>query len=212
LTPETFQQLKETDWGAVGQELLAFAIQRIQDYKWGTYNWQELPKGNTPEDIVQHIIEKTLTDKRHWDPHKGPLVPWLKDQVKSVVDALYNSAACRREIPAPTDADEDDSDDFRSSQRLALDSFASPANANPENILLEKEEAEWAAKRINALFAAVEGEPELQQVLSAMIDGCEPKPRYIATEIGVSIPEVNNRLKRIRRHALKPEKELDHAK
>jgi DNA-directed RNA polymerase specialized sigma24 family protein len=212
LTPETFQQLKETDWSTVGQELLAFTIQRIQNYRWGTYSWQELPKGKTPEDIVQHIIEKTLMDERHWDSHKGPLVPWLKDQVKSVVDALYHSAARRREIPAPIFADETDSDDLRTSQRLALDNFASPTDADPENLLLEKEEAEWAAERVNALFAAVAGEPELQQVLSAILDGCEPKPSYLAAEIGVPLSEVNNRLKRIRRHALKLEKELEHAK
>jgi DNA-directed RNA polymerase specialized sigma24 family protein len=211
LTPETFQQLKETEWGSVGQELLAFTIQRVQNYKWGTYSWQELPKGRTPEDIVHHIIEKTLTGERHWDPQKGPLVPWLKDQVKSVVDAVCHSATRRREIPTPTDADED-SDDLRSSQRLALDNFPSPTEVNPENILLEKEEAEWEAKKINALFAAVSGQPELQQILSVIMDGCEPKPRYIAAEIGVSESEVNNRLKRIRRHALKLEKELEHAK
>jgi DNA-directed RNA polymerase specialized sigma24 family protein len=212
LTPETFQQLKETDWGAVGQELLAFTILRIQNYKWGTYSRQELPQGKTPEDIVQHIIEKTLTGKRHWDPQKGPLVPWLKDQAKSVVDAVYNSAARRREIPTSTDDDENESDDLGLPRHRALDSFASPSNASPENILLEEEEAEWAAKRINTLFAAVSGEPELQQVLSVMMDGCEPKPRYLAEERGVSISEINNCLKRIRRHALKLEKEFDHAK
>lgn len=212
MTPETFKQLHSTDWSSVGKRLLAFTLWRIRNYTWSADKSSNLTQGTTAQDIVQKVITKTISGERKWNPEEGPLEPWLKDQVKSVVDALYNSAPNLHEISVSSGSSEDDSDDSTLPSQPGIDDFASPPSTNPANILLKKESTEWAAQRINALFAAVSGEPELQQVLSAMMDGCEPKPRYLAEELGVSTIEINNRLKRLRRHALKLEKELDHAK
>jgi LmbE family N-acetylglucosaminyl deacetylase len=44
------------------------------------------------------------------DPARGPLVPWLKDQVKSVIDALANAAVRRHETQA---AEGDNVEEFR---------------------------------------------------------------------------------------------------
>ena len=211
MTPEIYQLLKNTDWDVVGKQLLAFTIWRVQNYRWGTYSRWELPQGKTPEDIVQQVIEKTLSGKRHWDPQEGPLLPWLKDQVKSIVDALFQSAAHRHEVQIPEDEDTHESLDSIPPQQQTTENFATPI-LDPEINLMEKEEAEWTAKNVNALFAALSGEPELQQVLTAMLDGCEPKPRFLAKELGVSVSEINNRLKRLRRHAMKLEMEFSHAK
>ena len=57
------------------------------------YGWinsaSELLPGRdfTVDDIVQHVILKTINGERKWDPQKGLLFLWLKYQVKSVMDA-----------------------------------------------------------------------------------------------------------------------------
>ena len=74
---------------------------------------------------------------------------------------------------------------------------------SPEAILLEKEAAAQAAERADVVFQAVNDEPELEAVMSAILDGCEPKPRYLAAQLGISVEGINNRLKRLRRRAMK---------
>ena len=149
--------------------------------------------GQSLDDVVQHVIEKTISGKRRWDPAKGPLVPWLKDQVKSVIDALANAAVRRHETQAP---EGDSAEEF-------VESPVASRSPSPEAILLEKEAAEQVAERADALFQAVNREPELEAVMNAIINGCEPKPRYLAAELGVSVEDINNRLKRLRRRAMK---------
>ncbi len=59
------------------------------------------------------------------------------------------------------------------------------------------------AERANELFQAVSGEQELEEVLEAVMNGCAHTPRHLAAELDVPIQDINNRLKRIRRRALK---------
>ena len=114
-------------------------------------------------------------------------MPWLKDQIKSVIDALATSAASRREVLA-VERDEEEQEE----KALAVQP------ANQEKILL-------VAERINTLFNAVSDDRELEEVVEAIMDGCEPTPRHLSAELHVSIQDVNNRLKRLRRRALKEE-------
>jgi hypothetical protein len=152
-----------------------------------------LAAGQSLEDMVQQIIEKTISGERHWDPAKGPLVPWLKDQVKSVIDTLANAAVRRHETQSAEGGDIEESVAGPSTSRsLSL-----------ETILLENEAAAQMAERVDGLFQAVNDDPELEAVMSAILNGCEPKPRYLAAELGVSVEDINNRLKRLRRRAMK---------
>jgi DNA-directed RNA polymerase specialized sigma24 family protein len=153
-----------------------------------------LAAGQSLEDVVQHVIEKTISGERHWDPAKGPLVPWLKDQVKSVIDAIANAAVRRHETQA---AEGDNAEEF------VEDHPGASRPLSPEAIVLEKEAAAQVAERADALFQAVNDEPELEAVMSAILNGCAPKPRYLAAELGVSVEDINNRLKRLRRRAMK---------
>jgi hypothetical protein len=60
-----------------------------------------------------------------------------------------------------------------------------------------------ARDRVRSLYQVVENNPELQEVIVVIWGGCEPQPRYIAHELGLSVREVDNRLKRLRRCASK---------
>ena len=156
------------------------------------YHWQsgrhiDFAPGCTPEDVVQRVIERTLSGARHWDPAKGPLVPWLKDQVKSVIDALTKSAPSRHEVLAGEKDGEDQEE-----RELAVQP------AYQEKSLLTTE-------RINALFLAVSDDSELTEVVEAIISGCEPTAIPLSVELKVSRQDINNRLKRLRRRALSEE-------
>ena len=152
-----------------------------------------LAAGQSLEDMVQQVIEKTISGERRWDPAKGPLVPWLKDQVKSVIDALANAAVRRHETQsAEGDKVEESVAGPGTSRSLSL-----------EAILLENEAAAQMAERVDGLFQAVNDEPDLEAVMNAILNGCEPKPRYLAAEIGVSVGDITHRLKGLRRRALK---------
>jgi DNA-directed RNA polymerase specialized sigma24 family protein len=188
------------DWSAVGKELLAFAESRARNYQWRSSRNLVLAAGQSLEDVVQRIIEKTISSERRWDPAKGPLVPWLKDQVKSVIDALANAAVRRHETQAPEH-------ETQAPERDSLEEFVegpvASRSLSPEGILLEKEVDAQMKERADALSQAVNGEPELKAVVNAIRNGCEPKPRYLAAELGVSVKEINYRLKRLRRRAIK---------
>ena len=196
LDRETFEILRKADWEAIGKELLAFAEYCAWKYTWSHSGHSNLAAGQTTEDIVQEVIVKTLEGVRKWDPAKGPLVPWLRDQVKSLVEHLYQSAAHRHERPIPeTDNGEELSDQIQ--YRASQANVHFPAGpATPERIMLKREEIE---QRETVLFQAVEGDSELEDVVEALMGGCEPRARHIAEELGVPVEDIYNRLRRLKR-------------
>ena len=200
-----FKELQEADWDAISKELLAFALWWADRYRWRSGSKDILPDGYELCDIVQHVIEKTINGDRKWDPDKGELIPWLKNQVKSVIDAMAKSATHRKEFYF-SDDDEDgltEQEEFAAQQ---IDPSDNLYRLTPEEVILYKESdgerREKALIKYSALFYAIEGDEELEEVLEAVIDGCELKPRYLAQELNVPVENINNRLKRLRRKAI----------
>ncbi|HOU12774.1 MAG TPA: hypothetical protein PKZ84_06630 [Anaerolineae bacterium] len=199
---ETFKLLQQAGWDTIGKKLLAFTVWRAQNYRWRRGDGFELVVGKTCEDIVQEVILKTLNGDRHWDPNKGELLPWLKDQIKSELDHFAKSTAHRYEKPIPQD--ENQEDDTGMLDCLAqIHNSINTSISEPEQAIVDTEDRAGIKQQVNALFEIVDGVPELEQILEAVIDGCEPKPRELADWLSISVQEVNNRLKRIRRQARK---------
>lgn len=199
MDPETLKLLDEQDWNSIGKHLVGFAVHRARNYHWRRGGPWELAAGETVEDIVQEVILKTIEGKRNWDPDKGPLVPWLRDQVKSEVDHLCNSWAHQHEEPVPQSEDGEDLTDVVDDSACGEQTAGPRPSRNPEEIVLTREEIE---RRADALFRAADGDAELEEVLEAVAN-CDPKPRYLAVEIGVPVDDIYNRMKRLRRHARK---------
>jgi RNA polymerase sigma factor (sigma-70 family) len=186
LDQETLGLLEETDWGMIRKEMLTYATQRARSYWWRRGAGLELAAGMTVEDVVQEVVVKALSGVRRWDPARGQLLPWLQAQSRSIIDALARSAPHRREVSI-----------------LADENLASGQLPDPLEIVLEKEAKVQMGQKVIALLHAVEGEPELREVLEAIMRGCQPKPRHIAAELGVSVKDIDDRLKRLRRRALR---------
>jgi DNA-directed RNA polymerase specialized sigma24 family protein len=188
LEQKTRDLLQEMDWSAIRKALLIYATWRARGYCWHRGESPDLAKGYTVEDVVQEVIVKTFEGTRRWDPEKGQLLPWLQLQSKSVIDALAKSASHRHEV---------------SLLDLDIEGLVTEQSPDLLEIVLEEEARACVERRVEALFRAVDGVPELQEVLQAILDGCLPRPRHLALELNLSVREVDNRLKRLRRRASK---------
>lgn len=198
---DTFLLLQQADWGAIGKRLVRFVEYRARIYSWRSGSGTELAKGVTPEDIVQDVIKKTLLGDRKWDPCKGALEPWLKDQVKSEIDHLYRSAGNQHEIQSLDDPEDDELTVAVAAQASQVALLSSRPSAEAEVII--KEEQDNVRNQVDEILTILEDLPELQEIVFAVLDGCEPKPRYLGESLGIPVREVNNRLKRLRRLVLK---------
>jgi DNA-directed RNA polymerase specialized sigma24 family protein len=199
LDPEVCRILHEQDWDVVGRELVAFAVFWARNYEWRRGGTWELAAGKTIADIVQEVIVKTIEGRRKWDPHRGALVPWLKDQVKSEIDHLCHSRSHQCEMSILENEGREKPTDRAECCAFRQSSCGTAFTQDPEEIVLMQEEVK---RREDALIQAADRDPQLEEILSAATS-CEPKPRYLAAEIGVPVQDINNRLKRLRRRALK---------
>ncbi len=206
MDPSVFEQLQKADWGEIGKRLVVFAERLARRYYWQTGTWcNHLAKGATPEDIVQHVITKAFAGERQWDPARGPLETWLRWCIKSVMYALYQAG--NHEVQPPIETEEEGSMDWMdwidwaAWKRGYVGSNSPPQT--PEETLLAAEEHTAAKQRVQVLLDDVSDAPELERIILAILDGCEPKPRFLAEELNIPVEEVNNQLKRLRRRIRK---------
>ncbi len=186
-------ELQRQDWGAIGKDLLVYTSIRARIYSWRTGSSLRLADTETADDIVQRVIEKTLNGERQWDPEKGPLKPWLFDQVKSMVDALAKSSTNR---PDPL-LDEVAEDFGTLSDEFGVQRVCVAHEQTPEHIILDAEQdaeqTEEMSRTVGQVFEAVEGDTELEELLEVIMGGCEPKPRYLAEKLCVPVDNIYNR-------------------
>lgn len=217
----TYDLVWSQDWDSLSRQLLEYAIRRTGRYYWRNGSVcdpvpgrstgdRALVAGWTAQDVVQHIIDKTCRGERAWDPDRGELFPWLKQQVDSVVDALARSRPQKHETVL-VEPEDDETEMLRDRQeRRAIVVVGNPdptESLSPEEVLLKKEgqerASELAERQCNLIYRAVNGDPELQAVVDAIMDGRGTKRRDLAAAIGVSPEEITNRRKRIRRRLTK---------
>lgn len=184
--------------------MLSFALWWANRYRWNSGSPEILPQGYELADVVQRVILQTINGERNWDPDKGELLPWLKDQIKSVIDALAKSASHRKEsfiIP-----DDDELTDKEEMLAKEIDPSENQNRMSPEEFFIsleqEQERSERASNKSSALFYAVEGDTELEEIIEAVMDGVELKARFLAEKIEVPVEDIYNRLKRLRRKAI----------
>jgi len=152
----------------------------------------------TVDDIVQHVIEKALSGERNWKPELGPLFPWLKSQINSVMDAWIKRESGKQEVSFGDDNQEDLSN-RNDSFSIEIDVLIDKNSPQPETVLLEEETTITRSKAINQVFQAVAGDTELEELIDAIIETGSSKPAVIANYMHLEISEINNRKKRFQR-------------
>lgn len=205
LDSRVLELLCAANWESIGKELFAHVVWRCGKYRW-RYGSTILPKGNEALDVVHETIERTLAGAqgidngryRKWDPEKGPLVPWLKDQANSILDALVNSATHRREqLFSP----EPDCDEERPTFPAKTESQIPDECQDALDDVIAKEERERAKVQVTKLLEAIDDDQELVDMAEAIMAGFGPEPRMLAEHLGVSTKDIYNRSKRLYRHA-----------
>jgi DNA-directed RNA polymerase specialized sigma24 family protein len=136
-------------------------------------------------------------------PARGDLKPWLLQQIKSEISNLFHSSASKRETELER---EDGQTPIDSIEYGAVEDVFENIPDVPEASFLKKERKR---EKIEALYEAMEGEQELEDICYAILDGCERQPRFLAAELGVPVSEVNNRLKRLCRRAITIKQRLE---
>jgi hypothetical protein len=189
--------IKKADWKDIILKLTYYAIQRAKIYKWISGEFDRLLGGKTPEDIACEAIEKVLSGTRAWDPDKYPnLLTHLKWIVKSDMDHLASSLEHQTtgRMPLPVHDEEGPVDYYK-----IIPDQSSPT---PEEVLITREKKELEEKLKNDLYALVEGDKDLEELLLYFDEGID-KPETIAAQSGWDISKVYNLKRKLLRKASK---------
>jgi len=198
---DVVKQLLHVDWGQTGMKLAAYAAFRSRNLSWRTGSDVALAKGLMPDDIAAQAIVGVIGGERNWEPERGPLLPFLKRVVDSLLNHLALSADNRR-IERLSQNDRS----LYGAERIAFQYEGEgpwPRRPAEFNVTDPSDSESDADERIERLVDAAKVTPELAEVLNAILDFDEARPRLIALRIGKPVNHVNNCLKRLRRLALK---------
>jgi hypothetical protein len=198
---DVVEELLRVDWAETGMKLAAYAAFRSRNLSWRTGSYVALAKGLMPDDIAAQAIVSVIGGERKWEPERGPLLPFLK----RVVDSLLNHLALSSDNRRIERLSHNDCLSYGDERTALQDGDKDPwpprsADFDASGVC----ESEFDADdRIDRLAEAAKGTLELAEVLNAILEFNEARPRLIALRIGKSVNHVNNCLKRLRRLALK---------
>jgi DNA-directed RNA polymerase specialized sigma24 family protein len=204
MTPAAFKKLQEADWKTIGIQLAAYARWKARNLHWRTGRTEDLAKGKTPEDVAVEAIEKALDGTRalNLEAHDD-LLDCLKSIVDSDINHLVKSADnFRQRRPRENEDGEELHAKFEfEAAHHNYNELISQQPGDPGDHVAKLDERE-AEGRIDRLLQTLADEKDLMEVLEVMLEG-ETKPKDIADRLKTSVSDINNRLKRIRRQALK---------
>ena len=200
--------LRTAPWGNIYATLVGHALWEVARYSWRT---DTLPKGHTPESIVQEAIEKTFSEEKNWDPERGELLPWLKWVVKGDIYRLYHSSSHPKGIYVYGLESFEENDD------IALDKAEYKNNdylpdehiaKSPEDLVssaeIEKERSLITKLKIDALIESCNGKPELEEIVYTLTgDKCSSDAQSLAQYLGRPVKEIYQQLRALRRRAEK---------
>ena len=171
------KRLQEADWADIGIRLTAYAMWKARNYRWRTGQVWALAAGKTPEDVAREAIVKVLDGSRAWAPERGALFPYLQGIVDSLMSHL--AASTDNNVLRPLH-----------DGVVATAATRDASETDPDLIgRLRRTLREQSATDLLAILDVV------QQ--------CGAKPRAIAAALQTNVQDINNRLKRLRRAALR---------
>ena len=178
---------------------MAAARRYANFYGWNSGHYSLLSEGRQLEDIVQEVILKTISGQRKWDPERGELVFWLYEQVRSEINNLHSKLAHKRELPVPMPPEQDEIEDAVD----RLDTVSSADNIfNYSRPLLPEEELlrrEYIEEKSREIWAAVDSDPELEQLVDTIIQTHTTKPNELSEILNVPAPQIYRLLRKLRR-------------
>ncbi|WP_158621572.1 sigma factor [Corallococcus aberystwythensis] len=179
--PAFFKKL-EAELPAIYERVAARAIQIVSRKRWSRPG--TMPEGQEAEDLVQEALRRLLDDSRSWDPERVSLEDFLVGSVRSIASSAVKGLANRvraigDDVPQGIGGVQDPH-------------FHSPS---PEQQLDELQRYKLLAE---AVLNAVSGDPEVEKIVSAVLEGCVKRAELI-TETGLEPKRFDNAIKRLHR-------------
>jgi DNA-directed RNA polymerase specialized sigma24 family protein len=180
-----------TEYGADLSELAfrlaAFARRTFADFGLGGPDAALTGVGLSPEDFAWRVREDYVEGRLAHEASRGDVFALLATALRNdIIDSLRKAAHMREENRSSLRRERDSADDLPSLDEL-------PAKASDVSITLEEEEYR------RRVWATLAGEPELEEMVRAILDLNLHKPRDIAAALSITATEVQNRKKRLRR-------------
>ena len=218
MNQEQLVKFQDADWPVIQLELRKYAEKKVAAKKWRTGSF--LPKGMEAPDIACLAVVKTLNGiigvddgngRRAWNETENPtLLEHLMDAVDSEVSNLVLSKEHKRHnYSAKLNSEE-------AAARLEeeVDEACESASAEDrfEALGASAKDAELFCQFRDRLFKALENDEDGTFLLMAYEelskDGKPVKPQQAADHLKMSIADIRNVVKRVRRAADKVSEEL----
>ena len=175
------------DLGELALRLAAFARRTFVDFGLPSPDATVTGVGLSMEDFVWTVLEEYVEGRLKHEASRGDLFSLLATAMRNdIIDSLRKAAHMHEETRSTLPREPDSSIDPPSLDELPSAAIDVPAMVDEENY----------RKR---MWASLAGEPELAEVVRAILDLNLRKPREIAAALGISVTEVQNRKKRLRR-------------
>lgn len=167
------EEVSKLDWNKIGKSLKAVSVFWVEN-TFGKAN-ARLPKGYTLDDIVQDALMRSFN--RSWEEefNEGRFIKYLFGAVRSIVSNLAKSGDNTKTDRTITHREHDDEGATLTLEAIAIvkEDFAIKIDYEKVLGLLEKE---------------IQGNLELEQVLTAIRLGLQPKE--IAEELEKDVKEI----------------------
>jgi DNA-directed RNA polymerase specialized sigma24 family protein len=175
------------DLGELALRLAAFARRTFADFGLPSPDATVTGVGLSMEDFVWTVLEEYVEGRLKHEASRGDLFSLLATAMRNdIIDSLRKAAHMHEETRSTLPREPDSTIDPPSLDELPSAAIDVPAMVDEENY----------RKR---MWASLAGEPELAGVVRAILDLNLRKPREIAAALGISVTEVQNRKKRLRR-------------
>ena len=178
------------DFEELAHRLTAFGLRTFNEFGLGGRNSTVAGVGLSVDDFVSAVLVEYVEGKLQHQASRGDLFSLLATALRNdIIDSLRKAAHAHEEsrssLPAERDADP---------APLSLDELPGSTIDFAGSI-----DEERYGERARTAFA---GEPELAEVVRAVLELNLYKPREIAAELGITAAEVQNRKKRLQRQLI----------
>jgi DNA-directed RNA polymerase specialized sigma24 family protein len=175
------------DLGELALRLTAFARRTFADFGLRGPDTAVPGVGLSIEDFAWKVLEEYVEGKLEHEASRGHLFTLLATALRNdIIDSLRKAAHVHEENRSSLPRGPDSASDPPSLDEMPSSTIDVPALLDEKNFR-------------NRVWASLDGEPELAEVVRAILDLNLYKPRDIAIALGITATEVQNRKKRLRR-------------
>ena len=180
----------DIDFREVGVRLASYGLRIFAEFGIGGRNATISGVGLSVEDFVWKVLSEYAEGQLAYNAQRGELFSLLAKALRNdIIDALRKAAHSYEEARSPMPRENTSENEPRGLDEL-------PTTSQSQDTILAEE-----SYRERLLEVFVE-EPELAEVVRAVLDFGLVKPREIAASLGISVLEFQNRKKRLRRRLL----------